>query len=89
MNCMGSSTAAMTGCRCGSMSPGRITASAKSSRMRCSLPSSHGRSDSSVPTSRIMPSRTATAVASGQEGFMVMIRRATKTSIMDGSSLHA
>ena len=76
MKCSGSSTAAIDGCRWGSMKPGRRTCRSKVRSTTCGRASSQGRRVSRVPASTILPSRTATASARGIEGFMVWIRRA-------------
>ena len=65
------------------MKPGISTCFSNCRSIVCGWASSQGRSVSSVPTSTIMPSRTATAVASGSDGSMVRILRAVKTVILD------
>ena len=77
------SVAIIEGWTCGSMSPGISTASANRSSTSYSWRSSQGRSVSRVPTSTIRSPRTASAVASGNEGSMVWTRRAVKTVITD------
>ena len=67
------------GCMCGSMKPGISTLS-----LNCVLTVwlpvfSQGCRSCSEPTARMVPSRTATAVAWGRVGSMVMIFWATKT----------
>ena len=86
MKCSGSSTAAIDGWRWGSMKPGRRTCRSKVRSTTCGCASSQGWRVSRVPVSTILPSRTATASARGIDGFMVWIRRAVWTVIVDMST---
>ena len=65
------------------MKPGSRTWCSKRRSTTCGCASSQGDSVSRVPASTMRPSRTATALARGMEGFMVWTRRAVKTVIFD------
>ena len=79
---VGNKTAAIEGCKCGSIKPGTIIESLNCSLIEYSLLTSHGCSVSRVPASSIKPSLTATASARGIEGFTVITDLALKISII-------